>query len=176
MITTKWVLDPTHSNISFKVKHLMIANVKGGFNIFEGEINGDDFEKSPFTVKIETSSLNTGNSDRDNHLKSADFFETEKFPVISFESISIAKNDDLNFELKGNLTIKGITKEITLNTVFGGMKLDPWGNEKSAFEIIGKINRKDFGLTYNATLEAGGVLIGEEVILSADIEFVKQVL
>ncbi|HAB27452.1 MAG: hypothetical protein CMP05_10730 [Xanthomarina sp.] len=175
MKTTKWVLDPAHSEITFKVKHLMISNVKGEFKTFEAAIDGEDFRTSNFTATIDTSSIYTNNDDRDAHLKSADFFEVEQYPEITFVSKSLKKVDDEEYKLVGDLTIKGTTKEITLDTEFGGFMKDPYGNEKAGFSINGKLNRKDFGLNWNAALEAGGVMVGNEVKITAEVQFVKQV-
>lgn len=175
MKTTKWVLDPAHSEITFKVKHLMISNVKGEFKTFEAAIDGEDFRTSNFTATIDTSSIYTNNDDRDAHLKSADFFEIEQYPEITFVSTSLKKVDDDEYKLVGDLTIKGTTKEITLDTEFGGFMKDPYGNEKAGFSINGKLSRKDFGLNWNAALEAGGVMVGNEVKITAEVQFVKQV-
>lgn len=175
MTTTKWVIDPTHSEIGFKVKHLMISNVKGNFATYNATIEGEDFTTAPIKVRIEANSIATQNTDRDNHLKSADFFDVENFDAITFESTSFTKVEDKEYKLKGILTIKDTRKEITLDVEYGGTNKDPWGNEKAAFEITGKINRKDWGLNWNAALETGGVLVGEEVKISAEVQFVKQV-
>ncbi len=171
---TKWVLDPTHSELGFKVKHLMITNVKGEFKKFTAEIDGDDFTTSKIQAKIEATSISTNDEQRDGHLKGADFFDVENHKEITFEGISFKKLDEENYQLKGVLTIKGISKEVTLDVEFGGTTKDPWGNEKSGFSISGKINRKDFGLNWNAALETGGVLVSEEVKITAEIQFVKK--
>lgn len=175
MTTTKWTIDPTHSEITFKVKHLMISNVKGEFKTFQATIDGEDFTKSTISANIDASSLSTNNNDRDAHLKGPDFFEVEKYPEITFVSTSLKKVDDDEFKLVGNLTTKGITKEITLDAEFGGFMKDPYGNEKAGFSVNGKMNRKDFGLNWNAALEAGGVMVGDEVKISAEVQFVKGV-
>ena len=172
---TKWVLDPTHSEIGFKVKHLMISNVKGVFTSYEAAIDGEDFKTSPISVKIDVASISTNNTDRDIHLKSADFFDAENYATITFEGTSFTKVDDDEYQLKGLLTVRDISKEVVLDVAFGGINKDPWGNEKLAFEITGTINRKDWGLNYNSALETGGVLIGEDVKISAEVQFVKQV-
>ncbi len=174
MATTKWVLDPSHSEILFKVKHLMITNVKGEFRSFSGEIDGEDFSKSKAKIVIESSSVFTNNEDRDNHLKSADFFDVEKFGTLEFESVAFENKGDGNYTLKGNLTMKGVTKEVALAVEFGGTNKDPWGNEKAGFSVTGKLNRKDWGLNWNAALETGGVLVGEEVTIMAEVQFAKQ--
>ncbi|NUM51447.1 MAG: polyisoprenoid-binding protein [Flavobacteriales bacterium] len=172
--TTKWVLDPTHSELTFKVKHMMIANVKGEFKNFSVEVNGDDIFKSPLNVTVDASSISTNNTDRDNHLKSVDFFDAENHKELSFKSTSFKQKDDDEYELKGLLTIKGMSKEIKLEVEFGGINKDPWGNEKAGFSVEGKINRKDWGLNWNAALETGGVLVSEEVKIAGEIQFVKQ--
>lgn len=171
---TKWVLDPTHSELTFKVKHMMIANVKGEFKKFSVAVDGEDIFKSNVHVSIDAASINTNNTDRDNHLKSADFFDAEDHKELTFKSISFKKTDDDEYELKGLLTIKGISKEVKLEVEFGGINKDPWGNEKAGLSIEGKINRKDFGLNWNAALETGGVLVSEEVKIAGEIQFVKQ--
>lgn len=172
----KWAFDPTHSEITFKVKHLMITNVKGEFKNFEASLVSDDDKLTNAVAKatINVSSISTNNDDRDGHLKSADFFDVENHTTIEFESTSIEKFDDENGQLKGKLTIKGITKEVSFDLEFGGFSKDPWGNEKAGFSLNGKINRNDFGLTWNAALETGGVLVSEDVKIAAEIQFVKQ--
>ncbi|CAG0992681.1 hypothetical protein FLAV_02394 [Flavobacteriales bacterium] len=172
--TTKWILDPTHSELTFKVKHMMIANVKGEFKNFSVEVNGEDIFNSPLNVTVDASSISTNNTDRDNHLKSADFFDVENHKELSFKSTSFKQKDDDEYELKGLLTIKGISKEIKLEVEFGGINKDPWGNEKAGFSVEGKINRKNWGLNWNAALETGGVLVSEEVKIAGEIQFLKQ--
>lgn len=172
---TKWVLDPTHSELTFKVKHMMISNVKGEFTDFAVEVAGEDIFKSNVSVTIDASSINTNNTDRDNHLKSADFFDVENHKDITFKSVSFKKKDDDEYELTGVLTIKGVSNNVTLDVEFGGINKDPWGNEKAGLSINGKLNRKNWGLNWNAALEAGGVLVSEEVRIAGDLQFVKQV-
>ncbi|HWQ82184.1 MAG TPA: YceI family protein [Ignavibacteria bacterium] len=176
MEKTKWVIDPTHSKIGFKVKHLMISNVLGNFKQFEGEVltDGDNFENAEIKLTIDAASVDTEIADRDTHLKSADFFNAEKYPKLTFSDAKIVDLGDDTFEMKGNLTIKDVTKPVKLTVEFGGIMKDPWGNEKSGFSITGKINRKDWGLTWNAALEAGGVLVGEDVKIIIDVELLKQ--
>lgn len=171
---TKWVLDAAHSELTFKVKHMMIANVKGEFINFSVEVDGDDILKSTLSVSVDASSINTNNTDRDNHLKSADFFDVETHKELSFKSNSFKQKDDDEYELKGLLTIKGISKEVALDVEFGGINKDPWGNEKAGFSVEGKINRKDWGLNWNAALETGGVLVSEDVKIFGEIQFLKQ--
>lgn len=172
--TTKWVLDPTHSELVFKVKHLMITNVNGAFRSFSAEIDGEDFTTAPITATIDASSIFTNEDARDGHLKSPDFFDTENFKDITFTGTSFKKVSGDDYQLTGNLTIKGITKEVTLDVEFGGIGKDPWGNEKAGFSMSGKINRKDWGLNWNAALEAGGVLVSEEVKVGGEFQFVKK--
>lgn len=174
--TTKWVLDPTHSELNFKVKHLMISNVKGEFQKFEIALHsdGDDFRKASVSVKIDAASIYTNQADRDAHLRSADFFDVENYPTITFEGTSCSRFDEENYRLVGQLTIRGISREVSLSVEFGGIGTDPWGNVKAGFSISGQINRKDFGLNWNNTLEAGGVLVGEEVKISGEVQLVKQ--
>lgn len=172
---TKWVIDPSHSKVSFKVKHLMISNVIGHFGQFEGTVltAGDDFSTAAINFSINTASVSTEIADRDAHLKSPDFFDAEKYPKITFAATGMKDLGDEMYELTGDLTVKDITKSVTLTVEFGGVMTDPWGNVKAGFSLSGKINRKDWGLNWNAALEAGGVLVGEEVKITADIELSK---
>jgi polyisoprenoid-binding protein YceI len=174
--STKWVLDPTHSEIGFKIKHLMITNVSGNFNKFEvkAETNSDDFANAKVSVDIEVDSINTNNSQRDAHLRNADFFEADKYPLIRFRSTDVKRLDEETYTLTGNLTIKETTKPVKLALEFGGVTKDPYGNYKAGFSISGKINRHDFGVSYNAVLETGGVALGEEIKINGEIQLVKQ--
>ena len=174
--TTKWAVDPTHSKIGFKVKHLMISNVLGSFREFEGEVItvGNDFSKSEISFSLKTASVDTEIADRDGHLKGGDFFDAENFPTITFNGSGLKDLGDDLYELTGDLTIKSITHPTTLSVEFGGVNADPWGNIKAGFAITGKIKRKDWGLTWNAVLESGGVLVSEEVKINCDIELVKK--
>lgn len=173
---TKWTLDPTHSELVFKVRHMMITNVKGEFRKFDASIvsDGADFTKSSIDVTIDAASIFTNEDKRDGHLKSADFFDVENFPTLTFKGISFKKVGEDEYKLTGELTIKGVSKEVELDAEFGGINKDPWGNEKAGFSLEGKINRRDFGLNWNAALETGGVLVSEEVKISAEVQFVKQ--
>ncbi|MFB6341189.1 YceI family protein [Saccharicrinis sp. FJH62] len=171
---TIWTLDPSHSEITFKVKHMMISNVRGEFKSFSALIEGEDFEKAKISASIEAASVFTNSEDRDNHLKSADFFDAENYAALTFEGISLKKLDDDEYKLTGLLTIKGVSKEVTFDVEFGGINKDPWGNYKAGFSIEGKINRKDWGLNWNAALETGGVLVSDDVKISAEVQFVKQ--
>lgn len=176
MSTTKWVIDPTHSEIGFKVKHMMFTNVSGKFDAFDAfiETEGDNFENAKIHFTGKTDSINTGNTDRDNHLRSADFFDAAQYPELKFEATSFTKINEGDYELNGNLTLHGETKPVRLAVEFGGLVKDPWGNTKAGFSITGKLNRKDWGLTWNAALETGGVLVSEEVKLGIELQFIKQ--
>jgi polyisoprenoid-binding protein YceI len=176
MAKSTWSIDPTHSEIGFKVKHMMFTNVSGKFNAFVATIENEDdnFETSKISFTAETASVDTNNTDRDGHLRSAEFFEADVYPKLSFVSTSIQKKSGNDYEIHGDLTIKDVTKNIVLETEYSGLMTDPWGNIKAGLSIIGKINRKDFGLTWNAALETGGVLVGEEIKLASEIQFIKQ--
>lgn len=173
---TKWVSDPAHSEILFKVRHMMIANVKGEFRKFNATIltEGDDFSKGTVEATIEAASVFTNNADRDTHLKSADFFDAEKYSELKFTGTSLTRLDDDNYFLKGILEIKGIKKEVRFDVEFGGINKDPWGNTKAGFSLNGKINRKDWELNWNAALETGGVLVSDEVKITAEVQFAKE--
>jgi polyisoprenoid-binding protein YceI len=175
MSSIKWVADPTHSEISFKVKHMMMTNVTGTFGQFSvnAETEAEDFSSAKVSFAAQIASINTGNEQRDGHLKSADFFDAEKNPELKFVSTSMTKKDDENYVLNGDLTIGEVTNSVSLDVEFGGINKDPWGNQKAGFSINGKINRKEFGLTWNAALETGGVLVSEDVKLAAEIQLVK---
>ncbi len=173
----KWNLDPVHSEISFKVKHLMITNVKGVFREYSANIfsSADDIIPSDIEVIINPASIDTGEPSRDAHLKSPDFFDVESFREIKFTGNSYEKTTgEGNFLLNGDLSIRGVKKPVSLEVEYGGVVKDPWGNEKAGFTITGKINRKDWGLNWNTALEAGGVLVADEVKISCEVELVKQ--
>jgi polyisoprenoid-binding protein YceI len=160
-------IDNAHSEFGFKVKHLMISTVKGNFATYNGGVQED----GSVSVSMNVNSVNTGNVDRDNHLKGADFFNSEEFPTVNFNG---KMSEDMN-TITGEVTIKGVTKEITLNTEYNGKSVDPWGNTKHGWEITGTINRNDFGLVWNAPLETGGVLVSEKVTLTLDIQMSETV-
>lgn len=172
---TKWSVDPSHSKIGFKVKHLMISNVLGNFREFEGQVttDGDDFSTSVISLSLNSASVDTEIADRDTHLKSADFFDVANYPKITFNGTGLKDLGDDMFELTGNLVIKGVKKQIVLSVEFGGLMTDPRGNVKAGFSITGKMNRKDWGLNWNAALEAGGVLVSEEVKITCDVQLIK---
>jgi polyisoprenoid-binding protein YceI len=173
MATTNWVLDSTHSEVHFKVKHLMITNVSGSFNVISGTVEADEkFTNAKVSFTADSNSIHTGNEQRDGHLKGADFFEAEKFPHLSFESTNYNATEG---KINGNLTIKGVTKPASFEVEFNGTNKDPWGNFKAGFSLNGKINRKDWGLNWNAALETGGVMVSEEVKISAEVQFVRKV-
>lgn len=174
---TKWVIDPSHSEIAFKVKHLMITNVKGTFSEYNASIytTGEDFMTAEVDFWMDPNSVSTNDDKRDEMLKSIEFFDVNSHKEITFTSNTIEKTDgDGSFELWGDLTIKGITKKIKLDVEFGGVVKDPWGAEKAGITINGKINRKDWGLNWNMALEAGGFLVGDTVNISCEIELLKQ--
>jgi polyisoprenoid-binding protein YceI len=176
MANTKWVIDPAHSEIGFKVKHMMFTNVSGklqNFNVLM-ETNVDIFENAKVEFDGAIDSLTTNNSDRDAHLLGPDFFDAGQFPLVTFEATSFKRQDEVNYKLTGDLTLRGITKQVTFDTEFSGLLKDPWGVIKAGFIISGKINRKEWGLTYNSALDGGGVLIGDEVRLDIDLQFIKQ--
>lgn len=172
-----WIIDPTHSEVNFKVKHLMISTVTGNFGTYEGSVetaNEEDFTNAKISFSANIDSISTGQEQRDGHLKSGDFFDAEKFPKLTFASTSMEKADDENYTLTGDLTIKGTTKQVTLKAEFGGIMGDFYGNTKAGFDISGKINRQDFGLTWGAVTEAGGVVVSDEVRLAFNIQVSKQ--
>ncbi|QED37356.1 YceI family protein [Antarcticibacterium arcticum] len=174
--TTIWKLDPSHSELTFKVKHLMISNVKGEFQTFDGQIvsQGNDFDRAKVTATVDANSVYTNNKDRDTHLRSADFFDAGSFNSLKFEGTGFEKLDEDNYKLTGLLTIKGNTKEVSLDVDHGGLMKDPYGQEKAGFSVSGKINRKEWGLTWNAALETGGVMVSDDVRINGEFQFVKQ--
>jgi polyisoprenoid-binding protein YceI len=171
MATTKWVLDPMHSEVQFKVKHLVISTVTGSFKSFEGslETEGDDFAGAAVNFSLDVNSIDTNQEQRDGHLKSGEFFDAETYPKITFKSTSFDGE-----ELKGHLTIKDVTKPVTLAVEQGGTATDFYGNTKAGFEVTGKINRKEFGLTWDGITEAGSIVLGEDIKLSINVQFAKQ--
>jgi polyisoprenoid-binding protein YceI len=176
METVKWKLDPSHSEIQFKVRHL-VSKVSGHFEKFDirVETEGDDFTTAKIDFWANANSINTNNDLRDEHLKGKDFLNTEKYPKILFKGEKLQKNEDGNYQLQGDLTIRGISKRIFLDVEFGGLEKDPWGNYRAGFIVHGKINRKDFGISFNMLTETGGILVGEEVEIECSVEFIKQV-
>lgn len=173
---TTWAIDPTHSEVQFKIKHLVISTVTGSFKTFEGtvETENDGFEGAKIQFSADIDSIDTNMAQRDAHLKSADFFDAENFPKLSFVSSSFTQKDDENYVLTGDLTLRGVTKSVTLSATYGGQMVDFYGNTKAGFEISGKINRKDFGLNWSAVTEAGGVVVSDEVKLHINVQVAKQ--
>ena len=173
---TTWVIDPSHTEILFKVKHLVIATVTGSFDRFEGHVvtEGDDFSGAAAGFSADVDSINTNQPDRDNHLKSADFFDAAGHPKLTFRSTGVKKIGRSGFVLTGDLTIRGTTRKIELEAEFGGIAVDPYGNTKAGFELTGKLNRKEFGLHWNAITEAGGMVVADEVKLQLNVELLKQ--
>ena len=175
MATTKWAIDPTHSEIGFKVKHMMFTNVSGTFAAYDATITTEDdnFENANFEFSANIDSISTNNLDRDNHLKSGDFFDADNFPKLTFKASSFTKDGD-DYEITGDLSIKEVTKPVKFPVEFSGLMKDPWGNTKAGLNIYGKINRKDWGLNWNSALETGGVLVSEEVKLEIELQLAKQ--
>jgi polyisoprenoid-binding protein YceI len=173
---TKWAIDPMHSEVEFKIKHLMISTVTGTFKKFSGTINkqSEDFENADIQFSIDVNSISTNQETRDKHLKTAEFFDAEKYPKINFKSTSFKKVKEHNFTLIGNLTIKDITKPIELKVDFGGVAKDTQGNPKAGFEVTGTINRKDFGLMSDSLTDTGEMVLGDEVKLIANIQISKE--
>jgi polyisoprenoid-binding protein YceI len=173
---TTWKIDPAHSSAEFKVKHMMICNVKGSFRVSEGVLTENPASPtlSGIRATIEAGTVSTGEDQRDTHLKSADFFDIDKFPTMTFKSTSVQQKGEGEYSVTGDLTIHGITKPVTFAVEGpGAPNKDPWGNTRIGLAATTKINRKDFGLTWNSTLETGGVLVGEEVAISLEVQFIK---
>lgn len=177
MSKTKWVIDAAHSEMQFKVKHLMISNITGQFKKFDGsvETDGEDFSTAKVHITADIDSISTNNEQRDGHLQSGDFFDTTNHPQLKFESDKMEKVDEENYKLHGTLTMRGVSKKIILDAELGGIAKDPWGNTKAGFTVSGKINRKDFGVNFSMLTETGGIALGEEVKLNISAQFVKQV-
>lgn len=172
---SKWNFDPSHSAVEFEVSHMVITEVTGKFHSFEGEVTSGevDFTDSRISFSIDASSVNTENEKRDGHLKSADFFDVENHPKITFKSKSMKKVSGNNYKLTGDFTMHGVTKEITLDAKYNGIAKDPWGNTKAGFKVTGEINREDYGLTWNNTLDNGNLLVGKEVFITCRIQLVR---
>jgi polyisoprenoid-binding protein YceI len=176
MSKTKWILDSTHSELGFKIKHLMISNVSGSFKNFSAEVETEDadFSTAEINTVVEMASITTNNEQRDAHLRNSDFFEVDKFPELRFTSTKVEKTDDESFTVYGQLTLKGITNPVKLLIEFNGLTKDPWGGERAGFVLSGKINRSDWGVNFNGVLETGGVVLSEEVKINGEIQLVKQ--
>jgi polyisoprenoid-binding protein YceI len=172
---TKWNLDSTHSSITFAVRHMVVSKVRGRFAAFVGALDLDDADitQSTIDVTIDTSSLDTGTAQRDEHLRSADFFDVAKFPELRFRSKRIETVDDAHYRITGDLTIRDVTREVTLAVEYGGRGKDPWGNERIGFVARTALDRKDFGLTWNQVVEAGGLLVDDKVEIDLDVQAVK---
>lgn len=175
MAHTTWQLDPAHSEVTFRVRHLMVSNVSGKFKTFSSQAvtEGDDFTTAGVEFTIDAASVDTGVDMRDNHLRGDDFFNAEKFPTLHFKSTAIRATGDGEYELTGDLTIRDITKPVSLLVEQGGIVKDPYGNIKAGFEVTGKINRKEFGLLWSALTEAGGAVAGDEVKFQANLQYAK---
>jgi len=176
MTTTKWVIDPTHSEIQFKVKHLLISTVSGDFKKFDAtvETEGDDFTTAKIQFSADVDSISTNNEQRDAHLRTGDFFDTANHPKLTFVSEKLEKVNEEEYKLYGKLTMRGTTKNVVLKAEFGGSTVDPWGNTRVGFELSGKIDRQDFGVSFGMVSETGGLLLGNDVKLFANVEFVKE--
>ena len=176
MATTKWVMDPLHSEVQFKVKHLVISTVTGSFRKFEGEVvtESEDFQDSEIDFSLDVESIDTTQEARDQHLKSAEFFDAATYPKITFKSTSLKKVSGEDYKLEGSLTVKDVTKPVSLNVEFGGSADDFYGQTKAGFEITGKISRKEFGLTWEGITEAGSIVVGDEIKLIINAQFTKQ--
>jgi polyisoprenoid-binding protein YceI len=176
MAKSHWNVDASHSSIDFTIKHMMIAKVKGSFNSFEAQIEADpdDLTTANVQFSIDLSSIDTRNADRDNHLRTGDFFDIEQYPRMTFQSTSITKKGEGEYNVTGNVSLHGLTRPESFTVSFEGAGKDPWGNEKVGFSGNGSLKRSDYGLTYNAALETGGFLIGDEVKVSIEIEAAKQ--
>lgn len=173
---TRWNIDKAHSEVQFKVKHLVISTVTGQFNEFDAglETYGENLDNARAWFSAEVNSISTRNTDRDDHLKSADFFDSENYPQIKFESTGFRRKDNTTYTMTGNLTIRGITKEITLTVDYGGTMVDPYGNTKAGFEISGILNRQEYGLKWSAVTEAGGLVVADEIKLAMNIQMTKK--
>ncbi|MGG5254156.1 YceI family protein [Neobacillus sp. SM06] len=175
MTKTKWTIDPAHSSVDFSIRHMMIANVKGTFHDFQAEVAADvtDLTTASIEFTVNINSIDTRNKDRDAHLLSADFFDVENYPTMTFRSTSIKKLDEGEYEVTGDLSLHGFSNQEIFVVVFEGQGKDPWGNEKAGFSAQGTINRAEYGLTWNSALETGGVLVGDKVKINLQIEAAK---
>ena len=174
-MSTQWKIDPMHSEINFKAKHMMITNVTGSFKSFRAtaETDGEDFSNPTFEFEADIDSITTGVDDRDAHLKSDDFFNAEEYPVLKFKSTNVKKDGD-DLVIEGEMTIRDVTKPVTLNAEFGGIAQDPYGQTKAGLTVEGSINRKEFGLKWSAVTEAGNVVVSDKIRLHTEMQFVKQ--
>lgn len=172
---TKWTIDPAHSQIQFKVRHMMISTVTGSFDKFHSDVEmaGEDLASAKVYFVAETASIHTGSENRDKHLRSGDFFDAENHPKLTFKATSIENAGGNEWKVKGDITIRGTTKPITLDMEWNGLNKDPYGNMKAGLNIRGKINRKEFGLNWNAALETGGVLVSDEVRIDCEVQYAR---
>jgi polyisoprenoid-binding protein YceI len=175
MKTNKWNIDVTHSGVSFTIRHMVVSKVRGRFAKFSGALNldDDDMTRSTIEATIDAASIDTGTPERDAHLRSADFFDVEKFPELRFRGSRIEKLGEDHYRVIGELTIRDVTREVSLDVEAGGQAKDPWGNERVGFVAKATLDRKDFGLKWNQVLEAGGVLVGDRVDIELDVQGVK---
>jgi polyisoprenoid-binding protein YceI len=175
MTTSNWNIDLTHSGINFSIRHMVVSKVRGRFGSYTGtlELNENDLSRSQVEVQIDAASIDTGVEQRDGHLRSADFFDAEKYPRLTYKSRRIEKLSDERYRVIGDLTIRDVSREVALDVEFGGRAKDPWGNERAGFTARASLDRKDFGLGWNQVLEAGGVLVGERVDIDIELEAVK---
>jgi len=173
---TKWKFDTAHSEVGFSVTHMLISETDGSFKDYTGTVvtTGDNFENAQINFEAKTASIFTDNKERDKHLASPDFFDAEKYPTLTFVGTSFTKVDDKNYKLVGNLTIKNVTKEVTLDVKYNGTINDPWGNTRAGFKVSGEVDRFTYGLTWNAALETGGLVVSKEVDLNIKIELIKE--
>jgi polyisoprenoid-binding protein YceI len=173
---TNWKVDSMHSEVGFKVRHMMISNVSGSFGAFDATAatNGDDFSTAKFSFDAQIDSINTGVADRDGHLKSADFFDAENHPALRFNSTAVTKINDETLEIAGNLEIKGQVKPVVLKAEFAGIAVDPYGQTKAGMTLSGSIKRSEFGLTWSAVTEAGHIVVNDDIKLAAELQFIKQ--
>ncbi|MBZ4189447.1 YceI family protein [Niabella beijingensis] len=176
MAKTKWLSDLTHSELGFKIRHLMISNVTGAIRDFHIEVEtpGEDFSNAQIRLTAKMDSISTNNEQRDEHLRNADFFEVEKYPELEFVSTGIIRRDEESFDLRGDLTLKGVTRPVQLKVEHNGTTKDPWGNERAGFSVTGKIERSQWGISFNSVLETGGIALGEDVKIQSELELVKQ--
>ena len=176
MANTTWLLDSTHSELGFKIKHLMISNISGSIKTFnvEATMKDEDFSTAQIRLTAEMASISTNNEQRDAHLRNSDFFEVEKYPELVFNSTKVERVDDETFKVHGDLTLKGVTKPVQLNVEYSGVTKDPWGGQRSGFVVSGKIKRTEWGVNFNGVLETGGLALGEEVKIQSEIQLVKQ--
>ena len=175
---TKWTLDPVHSELGFKIKHLMITNVSGAFKDFKAEVEteNEDFSTASIHMTADMASVYTNNAQRDEHLRNSDFFDVENYPALEFTSTRLDTTGPGRFELYGTLTLKGVSKPVKLNVENNGITSDPWGGERAGFRVTGKIYRTDFGMNFNSVMEKGGLVLGEEVKIEAEIQLVKETI